>query len=289
MNLGEFRRSYYETLIHGGILNLFRSVYYRSKTVDLQIKPETNIGNTSITDSILFRNYPETCTYIANSDSFNYFRRIKTIINVYDHVTFFQATQYIRILAQRNHLNFLGNAPALGKPFLYKFKGVQNKISTLETRYSKIFSDIKILFPDIRFKNVCEIGVGFGGLAHMFNDVESYTLYDLPEVNELAKLYLKKSNVPNIYKFQDGRKPFDNSKFDLVISNYAFSELTREMQDLYLQNILLNSVHGYITWSPVSYFSADGYPVADLLRIISNAQVMDERPLTGARNLIIYW
>jgi len=186
-------------------------------------------------------------------------------------------------------LNFLDNEPALGRPFIYKFKGVKNEVITLNTRYSKVFSDIEMLFPDVKFKNICEIGDGFGGLAYKFRDVESYTIYDLPEVNQLANFYLDKSNTPNIYKCRDGRKSIQRSQFDLVISNYAFSELTREMQDLYIENILLNATHGYITWSPVSLFSLDGYPVADLLRIFTKAQVMNERPLTGARNLIIYW
>ena len=170
----------------------------------------------------------------------------------------------------------------------YKFKGVNFSISTLNTRYSKVCSDIKYLFPNLEFNSVAEIGGGFGGLAYKFKNIPNYTLYDLPEVNELSKEILEKSlHLKNI-SFMDGRDPQSND-FELVISNYAFSELLRNMQKTYLDRIILRAEHGYITWSPVSFFSLDGYSLAELIRILPKAQIMDERPLTGARNVIIYW
>ena len=50
-----------------------------------------------------------------------------------------------------------------------------------------------------------------------------------------------------------------------------------------------NCKHGYITFSLVSEESIDGYSLAEIIRRIKRANIMDERPLTGARNCIIYW
>ena len=50
-----------------------------------------------------------------------------------------------------------------------------------------------------------------------------------------------------------------------------------------------NCKHGYITFSLLSEESIDGYSLAEIIRGIKRANIMDERPLTGARNCIIYW
>jgi hypothetical protein len=78
-------------------------------------------------------------------------------------------------------------------------------------------------------------------------------------------------------------------KGDLFISNYAFCELSREYQDFYLTKVIDNCKHGYITWSPVSEELLGGYSLSEIIRRIKRANIMDERPLTGARNCIIYW
>lgn len=288
MNKGRFRRLYFEPMIHGGFLNLLRSVLFTIRIKELKLSLLPHVGNTSVTDSDSFKNYGIICKYLANSPDFRHFRRIRTIIDVYDHVTYYQAKQYIEIISRRNHISLLNDNCELGQPMKYKFKGVNFSISTLNTRYSKVCSDIKYLFPNLEFNSVAEIGGGFGGLAYKFKNIPNYTLYDLPEVNELSKKILERSlHLKNI-SFMDGRDPQSND-FELVISNYAFSELSRNMQKTYLDRIILRAEHGYITWSPVSFFSLDGYSLAELIRILPKAQIMDERPLTGARNVIIYW
>ena len=78
-------------------------------------------------------------------------------------------------------------------------------------------------------------------------------------------------------------------QYDLVISNYAFTELTREIQDVYLKKIILNSKKGYITYNDISPESFKSYKKEELLKIIPNSRIIDEKPLTHERNCIIIW
>ena len=40
-----------------------------------------------------------------------------------------------------------------------------------------------------------------------------------------------------------------NGPIDLVVSNYALSEIKRSLQDEYLRNVLLRAARGYMIWN----------------------------------------
>jgi hypothetical protein len=139
--------------------------------------------------------------------------------------------------------------------------------------------------------NIVEIGVGFGGQASLISLLDqplSYTSYDIPPVLELARKFICELDVPGTFKFIDGRNP-KPLRTDLVISNYAFSELNREVQNQYLKNVVLQSPRGYITWNNLSAESLGGYSLAELLRLIPNSQIHPEMPNTAESNAIIIW
>lgn len=75
----------------------------------------------------------------------------------------------------------------------------------------------------------------------------------------------------------------------MVISNYAFSELNRDMQNFCLENIIDHTSSGYIMWSLLSYKILGGYSVDELLNRIKGSFVIEEQPLTYKGNCIIVW
>ena len=91
-------------------------------------------------------------------------------------------------------------------------------------------------------------------------------------------------------------KPLDvtslDKQFDLIISNYAFTELSKSTQELYLNKILHRSSHGYITSNFVSKeFNIDSFSL-DLLKNKLNAfdlRTLEEIPLTHKDNIILFW
>ena len=93
-----------------------------------------------------------------------------------------------------------------------------------------------------------EIGVGFGGQAAVLNKlfgVSDFVAFDLPEVLSLCEIFLSRTESHLTPRLVDGRKPVP-VEVDLVVSNYAFSELVRSVQDAYLENVILRAKSGYI-------------------------------------------
>lgn len=92
---------------------------------------------------------------------------------------------------------------------------------------------------------IVEIGVGFGGLAAMNALVSgaSTTLVDLPQVEKAASRMLSETGLAYCAESSDR---FNSISIPIVISNYAFTELNRELQDTYLERYLKHSEHGMI-------------------------------------------
>ena len=82
-----------------------------------------------------------------------------------------------------------------GTTFLLSHASGTARVSGTLLRYFKFATDLKALFGDLKGKHLIEIGVGFGGqaaaIAHVFPELGSYTLLDLPEPLRLAQTYLK--------------------------------------------------------------------------------------------------
>ena len=79
-----------------------------------------------------------------------------------------------------------------------------------------------------------------------------------------------------------------NNKYDLVISNYAFSELTRNVQDIYTDKIIKNSSHGYITYNNFARF--DSYKLDEYkVKFSKDIKIYEEEPNTNPLNKIISW
>ena len=79
------------------------------------------------------------------------------------------------------------------------------------------------------------------------------------------------------------------ASYDLFISNYAFTELPRRIQDIYLERVILNSVKGYITYNEGTPPEFQSYRRDELTRLIPGSDVLEEKPLTAPSNCIIYW
>lgn len=90
---------------------------------------------------------------------------------------------------------------------------------------------------------VVEIGVGFGGLAAMNAIVSNATtiMIDLPPVVEAAMLQMRELGLANFASIDLSKATASDVCF---ISNYAFTELTREMQDAYADQFIRHADRG---------------------------------------------
>jgi hypothetical protein len=159
-------------------------------------------------------------------------------------------------------------------------------------RYVKVLSDLRRLFGDLTGMSIVEIGVGYGGQCRLiceFWPLRSCTLIDLDPVLELADRYLNTVGVeprPELLR-QGVVRP---ARYDLVISNYAFSELDRRVQDRYASEVVSQADRGYITCNFISsIFGVDSWSRSELENVHPGSHWVPEEPLTSEGNSILVW
>lgn len=110
--------------------------------------------------------------------------------------------------------------------------------------------------------NIIEIGGGYGGLCFFLNrlssyfdiKINSYMIFDLLEASQLQSLYLKNLKINNFGVGQiDNFKDINKNSF--LISNYAFSEISIELQKEYTNKLLNPYVsNGIICWNHIPLY-----------------------------------
>ena len=249
--------------------------------------------STSISDGSSYRRVVEDA--FLDDEVFSKFRCNEDYFGILDHVSYAQAKEYKGILDQRASRaiqdDFVKQFSTIGSPLTFPKLGYSFEVAPTLFRYLKVASDLEVLFGEKALNRVGEIGIGFGGQVAVLARLKigsSFSLYDLPEVNNLARKFIDALELEGSVDFFDGRQPAP-SDLDLVVSNYAFSELTREIQDSYIESVLRNASAGYITWNDLSESKLDGYSVEDIMAMVPGAEIFEERPLTHPTNLILAW
>lgn len=179
-----------------------------------------------------------------------------------------------------------------GGDCLIEHDGVRISPSTL--RYAKVLADLCEHFGDLNSLKICEIGVGYGGQARLalskFPKIHTYSFVDLASVLKLTRKYL--SHFPDItakLEFLTLDKLPEQS-YDLVISNYAFSELNRDIQELYAAKIIRHAKHGYITYNDISDSDLGSIKVENYGTLFKKpVKILPEVPLTHPKNKIVVW
>lgn len=93
-------------------------------------------------------------------------------------------------------------------------------------------------------------------------------------------------------RYIDGTHLYNSISSDLFISNYAFTELIRPVQDTYFEKVIRNAKAGYITWNAPAiqkYHDYNTYSLEEFLKLIPTATILPEQPLTAPNNCIVVW
>lgn len=228
------------------------------------------------------------------------FRRKYDYREILEHVTYTQGKSYLEQIQEYSPQNYIelieGNKAndLFGNPYKYQYPGV-GRVSPTTLRYISTAIDI---FETIKLNKesvVAEIGVGYGGQAAILErmyGIRNYSAFDLPSVIQLSNVYL--NNVNSKLKFtSSGFSSDKNTTWDVVISNYAFSELHRDLQLSYIEHVIAKSKSGYMIMnsgrSNITGRSEGKLSLNEIRNYIPNLQVKEEVPLTGPDNYIIYW
>jgi putative sugar O-methyltransferase len=239
--------------------------------------------------------YTQACLDAAsNYARFNCFRRHPDycqILEQLDHnwgLAYWKEIQAMPALAQ--HMELFRANDQVGGPLLHEFDGL-GSFSPTTLRYVKILGDLQRLFGSLDGLYVHEIGVGYGGQCRVIQAAErlaSYTLIDLQPALALAQRYLEHFPLaaPIHLVPMNELKPVST---DFVISNYAFSELRREVQDLYLQRVICKAARGYMILNQINPDDYNSYSIDELLAVIPGSRLVEEVPLTFPGNALLIW
>lgn len=281
------------------ILRYIDMLEVRKYHLERYVSQYTGEGS-SITDRFA---YKALCKAAASEpDIFDIFRRFNIYTGIVETVSQSQGKECMDAIADNVIIRYdmddwtgFQQNDLYGGPITYDFL-VKNTykvcLSPTTVRYVKILQDIMSLFNSDKIKCIAEIGVGYGGQARLIMSklpIERYFLIDLPETIELVNVYLNKFSYGDKFVLCDGTQPMNIREYDLMISNYAFSELKREVQEQYMESVLLHSKAGYLIWNNLSNDKYGGYSVEEILDCIPGARVIDEVPLTHAENRLIVW
>lgn len=221
------------------------------------------------------------------------FKRCHEYRLVLEHVTRLQGTQYLDCIKENNQVlnNMMAvSSKEIGDPLKFPYDGI-GYCSPTQIRYAKIIQDLQYLFDLSEIKSITEIGVGNGGQAAQICNLihpEMYNLIDLEPVLDITNLVI--SNYSFDTDFHYLSPDFSEAvSADLLISNYAFSELNRSIQDSYLDKVVRNSRRGFMLYNNIHKNPQTGYLASEILERIPGSVAFAEEPLTYPGNLLIAW
>lgn len=244
--------------------------------------------------------YPSLCQLAAdNDDIFANFKSDPIYRQILEHVPYEIGLQYLNTVINDypDLLPFFDEFrknDSLGNPITYSY-GEHGVFSPTTLRYIKVAGDLKEKFGDLSKMHIVEIGGGYGGQCTVLSSLgfASYTLIDLPECIALSKKYLESMGIKNVI-YIDSTNLENIGAYDLVISNYAFSEIDKTEQLSYLEKVIKSTPNGYMTLNFISQlFNLKSLSIEELVSILYQAgksgKVKKEHPLTHPNNLLLFW
>lgn len=204
-----------------------------------------------------FSYYPEFCLKAAlDFREFKTFRRHPKYTGVVETVSKNLAQEYLDIIKKKyclknnEILEIIEPLQNLGMPKKFFLKGFDTPLSALALRYLMVGLNINEKIKNYDGIDIVEIGCGFGGQALILNKllkIKSYTFIDIWQVNILIKRFLHDSFFDKPYSLLTlNDLKSENKNWDLLISNYAFSELPLKIQKIYFENVISKSKEGYM-------------------------------------------
>jgi putative sugar O-methyltransferase len=236
---------------------------------------------------------------ISNYKNFSKFKLDPRYQAILEHCTQEQGEAYLKIIKTESptlisKINIFKENDIIGGAKTYNYKDI-GAISPSTLRYLKVASDISNIFGETIGDRIAEIGVGYGGqllIADKVLKFKQYDLFDLPPVLALTMKYIESHTLNGSYYTTTLNQHRGDVEYDLVISNYAFSELPSKLQFRYIEKILSKSKRGYLTMNSGkenSAFKKDKLSLADLEKFLPSFEILEEKPLTQTDNYIIVW
>lgn len=196
------------------------------------------------------------------------FKENNYLKSIVDNVSYEYGLEYLQNILNYNvnlDWNKIKKINDIGNPTNHSFTINNNNILLSPTTLRYVQYTLDILnhiknYLKINNLKIVEVGGGYGAqsvflfeLCNLFDiTIDKYEILDLYEVNNLQKHYINiceatTNNKYNIEAFILDEYNYENENY--FISNYALGELTKDWQDLYIDNVISKIKNGYICWN----------------------------------------
>lgn len=293
----------------GRINHMFQSLkanFYRIVDFLIRLASNHNLQGSIQSNQLSLVSDSQTTPYekcvkeINNTDHlFNRFRRIYNYRSIVDTVTYWQGHEYLKRINEIKNNRFLDynkykTNDLIGNPITYKYP-LMGQLSPTTLRYISVALELENYFGENLNGRFVEIGAGYGGqyaILDEFFKIDEYGIFDLECVQELTNKYLKCLNK-NFKTTNYSMNSYEIKEWDLVISNYAFSELPAELQMWYVKNIFQHSKKGYLIMNSGDTNSTGRnngkMSLETLRRELPTNEILKEVPNTGPDNYVLLW
>lgn len=237
---------------------------------------------------------------ISDESVFACFKQSPTYQKILEHTSEEQGKEYLKIIAAQSSifldsLNKFSVNDLVGGASVFEFPGGY-RLSPSTMRYVKVASDLTCLFGNrLDDMHVAEVGVGYGGQRLVLDQLyrfASYDMFDLPPVLSLVSKYLESHILQSSYQTKTLNTHSGDKSYDLVISNYAFSELPAPVQRIYIEKVLKKSKRGYLTMNsgqPNSVFSKGKLSLEEIQALVPGTRILEEKPYSAPGNYLLVW
>lgn len=215
--------------------------------------------------------YMDLCRRAVEDDKvFANFRRMSPMNMIVENSPYKSGKEYFDIIRRKQlwleeHFGTFQSSDTVGSPLTYEYDYCYFSPTTL--RYIKTLGDLHKFFRSLDGMRIAEIGGGYGGLCKVIHDVyepKEYIIYDLPVTQALQEKFLSKFDVHCGFPNLQNEAP----EIDLLIAMYSWSELSHDLQNECLTNVISKAKNCYIMLNYDMEYSyqllKDAFPNAEI-------------------------
>ncbi len=189
---------------------------------------------------------------IADEECFNTFKRDVFYSLLWEGYSYEEGKEFLSTIENRypfllDKLDLFRANDRVGSPRIFDY-GSQGVFSPTTLHHVCIAGELIEQFGDLSSRDIVQIGAGYGGLCaviHHATQWKSYTLIDLPEHLDLARKVLENQGIEGVRYLTLQEIP-KNAHWDLAISDCSFSEFTRPLQEMMIDQLLVHADQGYL-------------------------------------------
>lgn len=236
-----------------------------------------------------YKKYAEYASTVVDTSEFLYFKSDERYTYMLEHVNLLQGKQYLGLIQRETKISdddireFAALNDSVGTPRRELFT-----VGVLSPSNLRYLFHAHLILTHMQglgqlTPRIVEVGGGYGGLCLAINFLcdrygvkpQSYTIVDLEAASKLQARYMREFSLSYPIEFVTSDTYGKDIPYTemYLISNYCFSEISKEHQKGYEKTLFPKVAHGFMAWNFIPVFDF-GF----------RTKVETEYPMTGDSN-----